>query len=115
MDSGELPMSKVIDFLAKEVKNRRKRAGLTQEEFSEATGISKAQISEIERGIANPGISILEKIAGFFHISVAELLDVDNVLEDHDTLKKIIHENIEHFSTQQLKAMKCLLLIAQEK
>ena len=108
-------MSKTTDFLAKELKARRKLAGLSQDELSEKTGVSAAQISEIERGIANPTLSILEKIADYFEISVAELLNENDVLNNHEVLKKIIHGNIEQLSTQQLKIIMSLIRIAQDK
>ena len=108
-------MSKTTDFLAKEIKARRKQAGLSQDKLSEEAGVSMAQISEIERGIANPTLSILEKIADYFQISVAELLNENDVLNNHDVLKRIIHENIDQLSTQQLKIMMSLIRIAQSK
>jgi len=108
-------MTKTVDFLAKELKARRKRAGLSQDELSEKTGVSMAQISEIERGIANPTLSILEKIADYFQITVAELLDKNDVLNNNEALKKSITENVEHMSTQQLRIMMSLIRIAQSK
>jgi len=108
-------MSKTTEFLAKELRARRKLAGLSQDDLSEKTGVSMAQISEIERGIANPTLSILEKIADYFQISVAELLDGNDALNNHDALKKVIYENVEHLSTQQLKIMMSLIRIAQSK
>ena len=41
----------------------RKSAGMTQKELSEKTRIYQADISNIERGLANPSIQTLEKLA----------------------------------------------------
>ena len=41
----------------------RARKGITQKELSEATGIDQSDISKIERGIANPSIGTLNRIA----------------------------------------------------
>jgi transcriptional regulator with XRE-family HTH domain len=41
----------------------RKKAGLTQLELSEKTGISQADISRLENGSRNPSIALLERIA----------------------------------------------------
>jgi len=41
----------------------RKEAGLTQEELSEKTGISQADISRLENGSRNPSLALLQRIA----------------------------------------------------
>ena len=107
-------MSKTKAFLAGEVKRRRKLAGISQEKFSEQIGISKAQISEIERGIANPSMSIVEKIADFFQISVAELLDADAVLNNPNRLKESILESLEALPPDDLRKVLALIRLAQK-
>lgn len=41
----------------------RKKAGLTQAELSEKTGISQSDISRLENGSRNPTIALLNRIA----------------------------------------------------
>lgn len=41
----------------------RNQAGMTQKELSEKTGIYQADISKIERGIGNPSIATLQRLA----------------------------------------------------
>ena len=41
----------------------RARKGYSQKELSEATGIDQSDISKIERGVANPSVSTLNRIA----------------------------------------------------
>lgn len=41
----------------------RKRAGLTQRELSERTGITQSDISKLENGSANPSIKTLQRLA----------------------------------------------------
>lgn len=41
----------------------RELAGMTQAQLSEATGIYQADISKIERGLANPSLHTLERLA----------------------------------------------------
>lgn len=52
----------------------RARAGISQKTLSEATGIDQSDISRIERGIANPSVSTLNRIAAALdaelHISI---------------------------------------------
>lgn len=107
-------MSKIKIFFAGELKNRRKRAGLSQEKFSELTGLSKAQISEMERGIANPSLGSLEKIADALQVSVAELLDVDDVLSNPDRLKESIWESMEDLTAEELRKVLTLIRLAQK-
>lgn len=48
----------------------RKSLGLTQEQFSSITGITKRQVAEIETGKANPTIETLNRIGQLFGFSV---------------------------------------------
>ena len=45
------------------VLSARAQKGLSQKELSDATGIDQADISRIERGVANPSVGTLNKIA----------------------------------------------------
>jgi DNA-binding XRE family transcriptional regulator len=45
------------------VLSARAKAGLSQKELSELTGIDQSDISKIERGVANPSVATLERIA----------------------------------------------------
>ena len=46
-----------------EVAKARAKMGLSQKELSEKTGIDQSDISKIERGVANPSIATLTRIA----------------------------------------------------
>lgn len=65
-DGIEIEFCKVdaIELLATNLLMARKIAGMTQKQLSSLTGIYQADISKIERGLANPSISTLEKLAG---------------------------------------------------
>ena len=41
----------------------RKLSGLTQKELAEKTGIAQADISKLERGLANPSLRTLRRLA----------------------------------------------------
>ena len=41
----------------------RKSCNLTQKELAERTGIDQSDISKIERGVANPSLSTLKRLA----------------------------------------------------
>ena len=45
------------------ISKARNKKGITQKELAIITGIHQAEISKIERGIGNPSIRTLERIA----------------------------------------------------
>lgn len=50
-------------LVANAVLSARAKAGMSQNELASATGIDQSDISKIERGVANPSISTLNRIA----------------------------------------------------
>lgn len=50
-------------LLAYRLSMAREVAGMTQKELAEKTGIYQADISRIERGLANPSVSTLKRLA----------------------------------------------------
>ena len=54
----------VVNFaVGNAVAAARARKGLSQKELAESTGIDQSDISKIERGVANPSIGTLSRIA----------------------------------------------------
>lgn len=53
----------VHQMLAQTVSAARAKAGLTQKQVAAMAGIDQSDFSKIERGVANPSISTLERIA----------------------------------------------------
>lgn len=56
----EIPANLMI---ANAVLSARAKAGISQSELSAATGIDQSDISKIERGVANPSVNTLSRIA----------------------------------------------------
>lgn len=46
-----------------DLKSARKKAGLTQQDLSLRTGIHQGDISKIEKGLRNPSLALLERLA----------------------------------------------------
>ena len=48
--------------------------GLSQSELADKLGISRAYLSQVETGHADPGLGLLKKVAKYFDIPLAILL-----------------------------------------
>jgi transcriptional regulator with XRE-family HTH domain len=53
----------------------RKAKGWSQEEFADLAGMHRTYVSGVERGIRNPTITVVEKLARALQTSIAELTD----------------------------------------
>lgn len=57
------------------VKRLRAEREITQENFATDSGFDRGYISGVERGVRNPSILVLERIATALKVDVADLLD----------------------------------------
>lgn len=82
-------------YLSENLKRLRREKNLTQETLAEFLGVTFQSISNWERGESYPDIAMLPEIAGFFKVSVDELLGINraeneaeivNALEEYDNL-----------------------------
>nr|WP_298899182.1 helix-turn-helix transcriptional regulator [uncultured Altererythrobacter sp.] len=69
---------------------RRLRAELevTQEDFATDSGFDRGYISGIERGVRNPSILNLERIANALKVDLADLIDAQAAIEFAKTYKR---------------------------
>jgi transcriptional regulator with XRE-family HTH domain len=67
-------MDSLVQIVAENLKNYRVTRNLSLEKLSQATGVSKSMLSQIENGTTNPSISTLLKIASGLKMSFAALL-----------------------------------------
>ena len=98
-------MPNYLDFFAKEMRTRRKEAGLSQEGLAEKTDVSMALISELERGIANPTLQTIEKIASYFGASLSEMLAPEDQSESIAYTKLRIINKILVMDREQLESI----------
>jgi len=56
------------------IKDARKKAGLTQGELSELTGVTQSHISNIEKGRANPTFLTIEKLSKALDLIVNDVI-----------------------------------------
>jgi transcriptional regulator with XRE-family HTH domain len=81
------PFHHLQQTLAFNIKEKRKVLGVTQEQLALEAEIDRTYVSQIERGIGNPSLLILVKIAHRLETDVLALLtpNLDPVAEDgHD-------------------------------
>ncbi len=60
--------------LGKKIRELRHDAGLSQERLGEITGLDRTYISGIERGVRNPSIRNIEKLAKALKVKINELV-----------------------------------------
>lgn len=61
--------------LGKNLRAARKKLNLTQEQVAERSGVQAGEVSRIERGLRDPQVSTVEKLAAAVQVSPGRLLD----------------------------------------
>ncbi|MFD6507137.1 MULTISPECIES: helix-turn-helix domain-containing protein [Bacillus] len=86
--------------LGQTVLSYRKKNNMTIREFADYAGISTSLISQIERGHANPSLSVLELIAKALNVPLFTLfindIDTDSLISKKTDRKKVYRENNDH-------------------
>jgi ribosome-binding protein aMBF1 (putative translation factor) len=75
VDLGEpgLGLRKWMGFVGDRIRQARRKAGLTQKELAERSGLRQSHISRLERGRHSPSFVTVEKIAKALDIPVSQL------------------------------------------
>ncbi len=61
--------------LGRNLRAKREAVGLSQEKFAEEARIHRTYISDIERGVRNPTIEVVDRIAKALNVSAGSLLE----------------------------------------
>lgn len=61
-------------LLGDNIRNTRKSKGLSQEELALEAGMKRSYVSEVERGLRNPTVRALSRIAAVLEVEPWELL-----------------------------------------
>ena len=89
-----------LNNISRKVVAYRQLNHLTIAQMAEETGLSTALISQIERNLANPSLSVLETLATTLGISVSELL-IEEVDEESLVLRVSQREDVFYNSADQ--------------
>lgn len=68
------PGDRARDAVAANLRRHRLRRGLSLRELAEVSGSSKGLLSQIERGVANPTLDVLGRLAAALDLTVADLI-----------------------------------------
>jgi len=68
-------MANISAHLGARIRELRKSKGLTLQAVADYAGVTPSSISQMERGMANPSLSVLNQIAACLKVSVASLLE----------------------------------------
>lgn len=61
----------ILEKFGENLRAERKKAGLSQEKLAARCGVDQKEISEIERGLYNPGVLVIVDLARGLEISPA--------------------------------------------
>ena len=64
------------------IARKRKEQNLTQEQLAEQLGVSNKTISKWENGKCMPDYSIIQKLCDALHVTLPELMDGEDAVED---------------------------------
>lgn len=62
----------------KKLRPMRRERKMSQSDLSELSGVSQTMIGAIERGVTNPTIGIVAKLANALDVSISELIGETN-------------------------------------
>ncbi|NBB90049.1 MAG: helix-turn-helix domain-containing protein [Spirochaetes bacterium] len=82
-------MTRLHQVIARNVRQARKRAGLSQADVATRSGFSDSYLSEIERGRTNPSAEVLERIAQTLGLRPYQLLLEEEEWEIRDRLETV--------------------------
>lgn len=101
-----------VEQIGTRLTNYRKNNSMTIKEFSQISGVSTALLSQLERGMGNPSLSVLNAIAKTMNLSISTLFEdavkLDNLVKrvaDQPVLSDSTKDNLE-FQLLTIKSSK---------
>jgi len=70
-------MQTIQEIFARNLRLARQRVGVSQEELADRAGVDRTYVSGIERGVRNPTIGIVARLATELGTTASALLDTE--------------------------------------
>jgi transcriptional regulator with XRE-family HTH domain len=86
----------------------RRAKGITQKDLASSVGLNQAQIHRYEKGLAEPSMSALKRLAVALGVTIDELVFEEGERGPDDDLR-LQFDAISQFGTEEKKAAKDLL------
>ena len=100
MRGGGMDIKRAV---GKRIKTVRQRNGLTQDQLAEQVGLSPKYISGIERGVENPTMDILHRVAKGLRVEPYDLFLFGESEENEKTLRKGIDTMLREADGQKIR------------
>lgn len=97
------------------IRKLRNEIGISQEELSFRSGISQTYVGQLERGLKNPSLEIIEKIANGFDVDLSFLFyNLNNNKDGHSEVFEQISALLKPMSDEKLKNISQIIRIVNK-
>lgn len=93
----------IMDQISQNLKLLRKKAAITQSQFAEKLGITRASVGAYEEGRARPNYQLLDQICRFYNISIDDMIKRD--LSGTTTKRKRIGLDNENTTGKKMRVL----------
>lgn len=103
-----------MDF-GKKVQSLRKNHGISQENLASLIKINRNYLSRIETGKSEPTLSVIKRIATYFDVDVASLMDIKKSDMNFDEKIKMITDECSYLMDADLDLLIRLISIMKSE
>jgi transcriptional regulator with XRE-family HTH domain len=93
------PLEAINSHLCRRVKQLRAERGWSLEALSNACGVSRSMLSQIERDQTNPTLAVMFRIAQAFGMSLGQLVEAPGVTSAVDVIR--VHDRAFHYRSDK--------------
>jgi len=95
----------------------RARVGLSQEDLSRVSGVSRPTISRIERAVGSVGVDVIERLALALGTSVYDLYSptAEAVADDDDVVRRAVACGISRLPKERNKLISRYIVLAKRQ
>ena len=96
-------------LLGRRVRELRRARGLSQDQLSEKSSLSPKYLSSIERGVENPTLDLLTRLAAGLQVTMMDLFNFEWVGMTEDDLRRKIIERAEVADLGKLRELLAMM------